>query len=77
MLFELDIIKPFNIHLDAGLHSPYEPSLILLSHGHFDHIASLYSLLDKNSKCPVMLPNNLVQNTNNMLLTFKKLNSNF
>lgn len=70
------VIKPFNIHLDAGLPSPYPSSIILLSHGHFDHIASLYSLLD-NSSCPVMLPDDLVENTSDMLLSFKKLNSCF
>ena len=69
------IVKPFNIHLDAGLPSPYPPSLILLSHGHFDHIASLYSILDQNNNCPVMLPDNLIDNTTDMLLSFKKLNS--
>lgn len=71
------IVKPFNIHLDAGLFSPYTPSLILLSHGHFDHIASLYSILNQKNNCPVMLPEDLIDNTSNMLLSIKKLNSNY
>ncbi len=70
------IIKPFNIHLDAGLPTPYVPSLILLSHGHFDHIAALYSILDQNNKCPIMLHSKLIDDTISMLTSFKKLNSN-
>jgi len=44
------LLAPFNIFLDAGICSQYEPSVILITHGHADHIGELYSILIANSR---------------------------
>jgi ribonuclease BN (tRNA processing enzyme) len=67
------VLLPYNIYFDAGLPSPYNPNLILISHGHFDHIASLYSLLIEGNKCPVMISQNSINPIQNMLNSFKLL----
>ena len=71
------LIKPYNIYLDAGLPSPIPASLILVSHGHLDHIAALYSLLVHSKKSVVMLPRQILSNTQLMLDSFKPLNSGY
>jgi len=44
------MLAPFNIFLDAGICSQYEPSAILITHGHADHIGELYSILIANTR---------------------------
>jgi ribonuclease Z len=43
-------LAPFDIFLDAGICSHIEPSVILLTHGHADHIGELYSILIANTR---------------------------
>jgi len=43
-------LAPFDIFLDAGICSQIEPSAILITHGHADHIGELYSILIANSR---------------------------
>ena len=69
------LIEPFNIYLDAGVDNTIPANLILLSHGHYDHLNALYSLLINSNKCTVMLDNNLLLFTQNMLNSFSSLNS--
>ena len=69
------LIKPWNIYLDAGLPSPIPPNLILLSHGHEDHIAGLYSLLIEGNKTPVVLPTGIKYFVQNLLNCYSSLNS--
>lgn len=69
------LILPYKIYLDAGLPSPIPPNLILLSHGHNDHIASLYSLLIEGTNTPVLLPKNITSNIQQILNGFSSLNS--
>ena len=44
------MIAPLKIFLDAGVCSQYEPNLILITHGHSDHIGELYNILIGNSR---------------------------
>jgi ribonuclease Z len=61
------IIKPYNIYLDAGL-QPVEPAnLILLSHSHYDHIASLYIILDDAKEPTIVLPKKCISKVQTML----------
>jgi len=69
------LILPYKIYLDAGLPSPIPPNLILLSHGHNDHIASLYSLLVEGNKTQVLLPKNMTNNVQQLLNNYSSLNS--
>lgn len=71
------LIHPYNIYLDAGHPSPVPPSLILVSHGHYDHIANLYSLLliSEGKNVPVMLPVSTNGNIQKMLDSFASLNN--
>ena len=68
------LIEPFDIYLDAGLPSPIPPKLILVSHGHLDHITELFSLLIQSKKTPVLLPNDILDSTQKLLNNFSSLN---
>lgn len=48
------ILMPHKIFLDAGVPSFIKPNLILITHGHQDHIDSLYNHLIDNKKIPVI-----------------------
>ena len=39
------ILKPWGIYMDAGVPSEMCANIILITHGHYDHIASLPSIL--------------------------------
>jgi L-ascorbate metabolism protein UlaG (beta-lactamase superfamily) len=44
------ILFPHKIFLDAGVPSSIKPNLILITHGHQDHIDALYTHLMDNKK---------------------------
>ena len=44
------IIYPYKIFLDSGIPFQVEPSLILITHGHQDHVDAIYSNLMNNEK---------------------------
>ena len=69
------IIEPFNIYLDAGVECDIPANMILVSHGHLDHINALYSLLVNTTKCNVMLDSSLLQHTQLLLNSMSSLNS--
>lgn len=72
------LIHPYNIYLDAGLPSPVPPNLILLSHGHLDHISSIFSLLiESDKKTDVILPESIQPNVQKLLDSYKSLNSGY
>jgi len=53
------VINPLKIFLDAGMRSQYEPNLILVTHGHCDHICEIYNILTSNCKkniVPIVTP---------------------
>jgi ribonuclease Z len=69
------MLLPCRIFLDAGVPSPIKPSVILITHGHQDHIDSLYNhLLDTNEKVQVIASSNLISNLNNYLNSCRSLN---
>nr|QFG74479.1 MAG: hypothetical protein [Megaviridae environmental sample] len=70
------IVKPYNIYLDGGVPSEISPNAILITHGHYDHIASIQSILQNNIKCPVMHKDCLTHNLNKAVQAFYCLNSN-
>jgi ribonuclease BN (tRNA processing enzyme) len=54
--------NPLKIFLDAGMRSQYEPNLILVTHGHSDHICEIYNILVGNCKStvvPIITPPNI------------------
>lgn len=74
------MIEPLKIFLDAGICSQYEPNLILITHGHTDHIGELYNILIGNSrkfKVPIITTPNLVKLVANYLNSMVSLNRGF
>ena len=61
------LVQPYGIYLDAGHHPTSPSNLILLSHGHYDHIASLYPILLEAKKPEIILPKSIVSYTQQML----------
>ena len=61
------LVQPYGIYLDAGHHPTVPSNLVLLSHGHYDHVASLYPILLEAKKSEVMLPKSIVSHTQQML----------
>lgn len=48
-------LEEFDIMMDAGLYFDRQPKLVLVTHGHLDHINNLYSTLLDNIKKPIVL----------------------
>lgn len=69
-------IKPYNIYLDAGLPYCVPANLILVSHGHNDHIASLYSILKEGRSPVVALPKKIIDDVQHMLNSTYNLDTN-
>jgi len=70
------LIEPFGIYCDAGIPSDIKPNIVLLSHGHYDHVASLYSILSESDKCtPIMMSSSLNISIKKMLDNFKSLDT--
>ena len=74
------VILPYKIFLDAGVISQYEPNLILITHGHNDHVGELYNILIGNSrkfKVPVVSTPNLIKLIENFLNSNMSMNCGF
>ena len=69
------IIEPFNIYLDAGVECDIPANIVLVSHGHLDHINALYSILINSVKCNVLCDSTLLQPIQSMLNSMSTLNS--
>lgn len=69
------ILLPHKIFLDAGVPSNIKPNLILLTHGHQDHIDSLYNHLLDNKKIHVIGNSNLLYFLQKYLDANKSLNN--
>jgi ribonuclease BN (tRNA processing enzyme) len=70
------IIEPYNICLDAGIPTKVKPNIILITHGHLDHIASLHSLLYDNYECPIICPSEIHGHITKMIQAFYCMNNN-
>jgi ribonuclease BN (tRNA processing enzyme) len=68
------ILFPHKIFLDAGVPSNIKPNLILLTHGHQDHIDSLYNHLIDNKKIQVIGNNELLSYLQTYLDANKSVN---
>lgn len=71
------MINPLKIFLDAGVVSQYEPNLVLITHGHCDHVGELYNILIGNSrkfKVPIVSTPNLIKLIGNFLNANMSLN---
>ena len=74
------VILPYKIFLDAGVISQYEPNLILITHGHNDHVGELYNILIGNSrkfKVPIVSTPNLIKLIENFLNSNMSMNCGF
>jgi hypothetical protein len=68
------ILMPHKIFLDAGVPSFIKPNLVLITHGHQDHIDSLYNHLIDNKKIEVIANMNLLNFLQKYLDANKSLN---
>jgi ribonuclease Z len=69
------MLLPCRIFLDAGVPSPIKPSAVLITHGHQDHIDSLYNhLLDTPEKVQVIGTYNLINNLRDYLSACRTMN---
>jgi len=74
------MIEPLKIFLDAGVCSQYEPNLILITHGHSDHIGEIYNILIGNTrkyKVPIMTPPSLTKLISFHINSHKSLNRGY
>lgn len=74
------VILPLKICLDAGVSTQYEPNLILITHGHNDHVGELYNILIGNSrklKVPIVATPNLIKFIGNFLNSNMSMNCGF
>jgi ribonuclease BN (tRNA processing enzyme) len=71
------IILPLKICLDAGVCNQYEPNMILITHGHTDHVGELYNILIGNNrkfKVPVVSTPNLINHISNYINSMASMN---
>jgi len=71
------IIKPLNICLDAGVCNQFEPNMVLITHGHTDHVGELYNILIGNTckkKVPVISTPNLIRHISTYINSMFSLN---
>ena len=68
------ILFPHKIFLDAGVPSIIKPNLILITHGHQDHIDALYTNLLDTNKVQVIASINLIPWLQSYLDASKSLN---
>lgn len=68
------LVQPFNIYLDAGLHPSSKANLVLVSHTHYDHIASFYPIIDQSDNPKVMMPSQCQRALQMMLTTLSSIN---
>lgn len=69
------ILMPDNIFLDSGVESQTKPSVILITHGHQDHIDSLYNnLLNTNESIQVIGTPMLINNLSDYLSACRSMN---
>lgn len=71
------ILLPLKICLDAGVCNQYEPNMILVTHGHTDHIGELYQILIGNTrkfKVPIISTPNLIKMIGNYLNCHMSMN---
>lgn len=74
------MISPLKIFLDAGVMSQYEPNLVLITHGHNDHVGELYNILIGNSrkfKVPIVSTPKLIKLIGNFLNANASMNRGF
>lgn len=70
------ILLPHKIFLDAGVPTPIKPNLILITHGHQDHIDSLYNhFIDNPEKIEVVGNINLLTFLQDYLDSCKSVNA--
>ena len=48
-------LEEYDIMMDAGLYFDRKPKMILVTHGHLDHVCNLYSSLLDNINKPIVL----------------------
>jgi len=71
------ILLPFKICLDAGVCNQYEPNMVLVTHGHTDHVGELYQILIGNSRkfrVPVVSSPMLIKSISNYLNCLMSMN---
>jgi ribonuclease Z len=68
------MLLPSKIFLDAGVPCPIKPNAIMITHGHQDHIDSLYTHLLDNDKPYVIGTHNLINNLKDYLNACRSLN---
>lgn len=71
------ILYPCKIFLDAGIPVNIKPNVILITHGHQDHIDSLYNHLLDTENVQVIGCNNLINNLQGYLSACRTLNAGF
>jgi len=71
------ILLPLKICLDAGVCNQYEPNMVLVTHGHTDHVGELYNILIGNSrkfKVPVVSAPTLIHHISNYINSMMSMN---
>jgi len=72
------MLLPNNIFLDAGVPCPIKPNIILITHGHQDHIDCLYNhLLDNDEVVQVIGAQTLINNLDDYLSACRSLNTGY
>ena len=67
------LVQPFNIYLDAGLDPTNDANVVLISHTHYDHIASLYPIVLAAKNPTVLMPKSCIKGLQTMLTTLSSV----